>query len=140
MRITGYDIQDFMSDPELIFRIVHPEDRPVFEQHHLEADKQMKPGEVEFRIIRKDGELRWIGHICMPVYGLNGQFLGIRSSNRDITARKKAEMAMQESGELFLKAFRNAPLLMTMSSVEDGVYIDVNEKFIEVSGFSIRAC
>ena len=53
----------------------------------------------------------------------------------DITERKLAEMSIRESEEKFSKAFEKAPLLMTISSIDDGTYLDVNEKFIEVSGF-----
>ena len=50
--------------------------------------------------------------------------------------REKAEEALCKSEEKFSKAFRHAPLLMTLSKVEDGTYVDVNERFVQVSGFS----
>jgi two-component system, cell cycle sensor histidine kinase and response regulator CckA len=42
----------------------------------------------------------------------------------------------QQSEEKFSKTFHNAPLLMTINDISTGRFIDVNEKFIEVSGFS----
>ncbi|UCE48399.1 MAG: PAS domain-containing protein, partial [Phycisphaerales bacterium] len=53
--------------------------------------------EVQFRIRTKDGEVRWIGHACRPVLGNQGEFLGFRASNRDITDRKQVEEALFES-------------------------------------------
>jgi signal transduction histidine kinase len=47
--------------------------------------------EIQFRVRRTDGEIRWIEHSCRPVIGARGEFLGIRASNRDITVRKQAE-------------------------------------------------
>jgi two-component system, cell cycle sensor histidine kinase and response regulator CckA len=55
--------------------------------------------------------------------------------DRDITHRKKAELALLKSEEKFHKAFQNAPVLMTLSNIDDGSYIDVNHHFCAVSGF-----
>ncbi len=53
-----------------------------------------------------------------------------------ITDRKRVERALQESEEKFAKVFHHAPALITLSNVDDGTYIDVNDKFCEISGFS----
>ena len=52
---------------------------------------QKKSDEIEYRIIHKDGSIRWIHHVCQPIRDEKGQFLGIRGSNRGITDRKKNE-------------------------------------------------
>lgn len=90
-RLTGYPVEDFMNDPSLFREIIHPEDKPQWDQHYLDARE--KPGlrEVQFRIIRADGEVRWIEHACQPVTDESGQLQGFRSSNRDITRRKNYE-------------------------------------------------
>jgi PAS domain S-box-containing protein len=54
----------------------------------------------------------------------------------DITERKRTEEILQKSEEKFAKAFQHAPLFMTISSLEDGTYLEVNDKFCQVSGFS----
>ena len=46
---------------------------------------------IAFRIITKEGEKRWIHHVCRTVYGKNGESLGVRGSNRDITEQIKAQ-------------------------------------------------
>jgi len=43
---------------------------------------------------------------------------------------------LAESEEKFSSAFRNAPLLMTISSLDDGIFLDVNDAFIEATGYS----
>jgi PAS domain S-box-containing protein len=89
--ITGYKPFDFSADSDLIFRLVHPEDRYRFETHERASLGEHPEPEQEFRIIRANGEQRWIGHVCGPVYDERGKFLGLRGSNRDITERKLAE-------------------------------------------------
>lgn len=93
-RISGYTAAEFMADPELVDRIVHPDDRAAFDQHvrtfHTGDRVHDLAEEVEFRIIRKDGGVRWIGHVCRAVFGAaDSRFLGRRVSNRDITERKR---------------------------------------------------
>ena len=46
---------------------------------------------MEFRIINRNQEVRWIAHISQAAYDEDGIYLGIRGSNRDITDRKKSE-------------------------------------------------
>ncbi|HYP27575.1 MAG TPA: ATP-binding protein [Blastocatellia bacterium] len=55
---------------------------------------------------------------------------------RDITKRKLAEQARRESEERFAKAFSASPLILTISSLVTGKLIEVNETFVNVSGYS----
>lgn len=49
---------------------------------------------------------------------------------------RKAKESLQASEEKFSKTFQNAPLMMTISSVEDGSYIDVNDAFVQQTGYT----
>lgn len=89
-RITGYQDTEFIHDPALLQYIVHPEDRDKW-QDHVCSIQQAPYGELSFRIVRKDGQIRWIAHGCQAVFSRNGEFRGRRSSNRDITELKQAE-------------------------------------------------
>ncbi|MBW2119784.1 MAG: PAS domain S-box protein [Deltaproteobacteria bacterium] len=53
----------------------------------------------------------------------------------DITERKQAEEILIRSEEKFAKAFHHGPTLMTISSIEDGKYTEVNENFVRVTGY-----
>jgi PAS domain S-box-containing protein len=93
-RLTGYRAEEFQQDPELMDRIVHPDDREEVAGHRhnrwntaAEEDRH----EVDFRIHTCGGEERWIAHVCQRVHGRDGQYLGRRASNRDITERKRIE-------------------------------------------------
>jgi len=98
-RITGYGREAFLADFGLINRIVHPDDRPLWDRHVEENRIQTDSAELTFRIITASGEVRWIGHVCLVVIAADGRRLGTRASNRDITMQKLAEEALQESEE-----------------------------------------
>lgn len=90
-RTTGYRAEEFMRDPGLLEAIVHPDDRARVADH-LFAELQLTDvGSLDFRIIARDGEERWIEHKCQPIYGRDGRWLGRRASNRDSTKRQWAE-------------------------------------------------
>ncbi len=98
-RITGYTASEFERDPGLLSRMVHPDDLARFETHDEQHQSAGETNELEFRIIHRDGTMRWIGHVCQTVFDARGNFLGRRGSNREITDRKKAETALEESSQ-----------------------------------------
>lgn len=90
-RITGYLAEAFVADPELLVRIVHPDDRHLMARHIHDAS-HTRPPEVDFRIIHADGGVRWISHCCQAVFNPNGEYMGQRVTNRDITERHLFEV------------------------------------------------
>ena len=89
-RVTGYRADEFMADPGLIEAVVYPEDRAGVAEHVSQAVNG-DTASLDFRIVTKSGETRWISHQCVGVYDQAGRHLGRRASNRDITDGKRAE-------------------------------------------------
>jgi PAS domain S-box-containing protein len=101
-QITGYCTAEFQADPGLLMRILHPEDRSLFSDHLVarsSAVTSLEHHELEFRIITRRGEERWISQLCRPVFSQNGNYLGLRASNRDITERRSMEKEILDIGE-----------------------------------------
>jgi PAS domain S-box-containing protein len=96
-QISGYSAEQFYADPQLLTRMIHPDDLPVFEGHSHRLASQGVPLPIDFRIRTRAGETVWISHVCHPVHDPAGQPLGLRASNRDITERKQVEAALARS-------------------------------------------
>ena len=97
--LTGYSIQEFYSDSELIHTIIHPDDRELYQHHTHKVDSHGQIQPIEIRIVCRDGEVRWIGHVCQQVCTPNGLPWGWRASNQDITDRKQMEHELLEQTE-----------------------------------------
>jgi PAS domain S-box-containing protein len=65
-----------------------------------------------------------------------GQPVGMLGIGTDITQRKLAEQALRESEERFRQIFQASPDALTLSRLEDGLYIDVNDGFTRLSGYT----
>ena len=89
----------------MLEKITHPDDRKKIKNHiHEEIkEKNKKPTHLDFRIITRTGEERWINHYCQRVYNKEGVFVGTRASNRDITERKRAEEKIKSQYEQLKK-------------------------------------
>ena len=99
-RITGHTDEEFINDPTLFLRIIHPDDRALMVDHRKTYGSNPDHGDLNFRIICKDGSEKWIGHVCQPIITEDGRYLGRRSGNRDITERKRAEEGLKKSQHL----------------------------------------
>lgn len=125
LNLTGYSAEEVYADPALIEQIIHPEDRSHWTNHLHQKSSENELKHLEIRIIRKDGSVRWFSHICKEIIDENGQRLGIRGSNSDITRRKQAELAFHEQRER---------LETTLRSIGDGVIAaDINKKIILIN-------
>ncbi|WP_054030416.1 hybrid sensor histidine kinase/response regulator [Desulfatitalea tepidiphila] len=96
-RVTGYDISEFMQDPGLIERIVHPLDLESFQRHLSQKGHDTHACHIDLRIVHKAGHTIWINHRCIPIARPDGTRLGLRVSNRDISDRKKIEDRLQQA-------------------------------------------
>jgi len=92
LRVTGYHADEFLADQSLMQRIIHPDDQEKAAEHYETIHQPEQPdNRIEFRVISKTGEIRWIEHICHAVVRADGVYLGRRPSNHDITERKQAD-------------------------------------------------
>ena len=90
----------------MLLNIIHPDDRPFVLEHLKNEPAVLDVCHLDFRIITKNGDERWISHYCQPVYNRDGEDLGRRASNPDITERKQIEANLIEHAEL-IKQFAN---------------------------------
>jgi PAS domain S-box-containing protein len=105
---------------------IHPEDVAAVESARVPAVRRRETYQVEYRIIRPDGQIRWIAAIGGAVYDeATGKPTRIIGNNADITERKLAELALAE---------RNSQLTLAGKSARVGWFVhDVETEGLTVS-------
>lgn len=76
---------------------VCPDDLSHCLEVYLEAFKQQKPFEMEYRMKRADGYYRWINDRGVPIYSSEGKFAGYIGSCMDITEKKEGELLKEQA-------------------------------------------
>ena len=95
--ITGYPPHAFLNNPQLMLDIVHAEDRDKVVAHLAHLYGQGESGQLDFRILTKQGDVRWISQTYTAVYSDQGENMGLRGSNHDITHRKRIEDELKQA-------------------------------------------
>lgn len=133
--ITGYTADEFIKNPRLIMNITHPLDLPLLRTHFEGLDKLDKPHQFEFRIITRHGEIRWLSHTCSPILNSDGELLGRRAVNRNITELKRKEAQLRESELRFAKLYEQGPFGMGIVG-DDFKWKSVNSTLVNMLGYS----
>jgi two-component system cell cycle sensor histidine kinase/response regulator CckA len=114
--LTGYSADEFHSRPTLFEELVHPDDRALWAAHSELALGDGQSDQIELRIVTRSGQTRWIAHTCRPIRGPQGEFLGVRASNRDITSTRQAQQELERARLLFI----GGPVVVFRWSARDG--------------------
>ena len=96
--------------------------------------------DYELDIQHRDGHVTPVTYSASVYRDKSGKVVGVFAAARDITERKRAEDALRESEEKFAKIFQYSPAIITLTNVDDGTYIDVNDGFCELSSLSREEC
>ncbi|MBI9083985.1 MAG: PAS domain S-box protein [Desulfobacterales bacterium] len=93
------------------------------------------PDSADYEVLKKDGSI-----ICLNIsnrYIYDGEnIVGATVVARDITEHKRAEEALRESEERFRLAFHTSPDSININRFDDGVYIDINDGFAKILGYT----
>jgi PAS domain S-box-containing protein len=90
-RITGYQVHECLALHDYPLSLAFDEDRPVVARVLDEARAGGSGNDVEFRVLRKDGDVRWVAISWQVARNDAGELIGYRTSVRDIEERKRVE-------------------------------------------------
>jgi len=119
---------------ETFLGVVHPDDRQYVDTQWT-AGLRGEPYDIEHRIV-VDGQVKWVREKAYLEFDDKRNLLGGFGITQDITERKQAEAALRLSEEKFSSAFAMNPAAVVLTSLEEGVFREVNEAFQTIFGFS----
>jgi PAS domain S-box-containing protein len=132
--IFGFVPGTFPGDRDTFLDMVHPEDYHRVVEAISTTFEQGTPYDIEYRIHRLDGELRWIavwGIIPESAIFTERQLVGVVT---DISDRKQAEAALRQS-EARLRATFNQAAVGIVQADRQGRFVQVNQKFCEIVAY-----
>ncbi len=141
-KLTGYTNEEMLNIT--LDRLLMPESvelamKTFAEEMQLESSGTRDPARyvtVELNEIKKDGTIVPIEARMRLLHNANQEPTGILGITREILERKQQEMALKQSEEKFVKAFKNSPIAISITRLTDGKFIEVNDSFEKFFGFS----
>ncbi|MBL8472796.1 MAG: EAL domain-containing protein [Rhodocyclaceae bacterium] len=120
---TGYGASEALGRPSLDHddRIA-AEDRPRVHTELRRALAARTPYMLEYRLMGRDGQLRWIGNRGTGVFGEDGSLLSLEGFAADITERHNAVQALQEREAQMRLVTENAPAGMAFVDVQRRIH------------------
>jgi diguanylate cyclase (GGDEF)-like protein/PAS domain S-box-containing protein len=135
-RLTGYEPEDLLDNRRVSYEeITYPGDRWRVREKIEEALRHHRRFDLEYRITRADGEIRWVWERGIGIFDGLGRLEGIEGFIQDVTERRETEQAIREAERRYRSIFENAIEGIFQSTV-DGHYIDVNPALARIYGYA----
>jgi two-component system, sensor histidine kinase and response regulator len=139
-KITGQPPEFFLHDFQHWRNLVHPEDRPRWEQA-LHRQSQCQPTQEEYRLLRPDGAIRWVRDSVRISKAKTGTLLRLDGVLTDITDWKVSQEALLDERHRAAEALaQERNLLRTLiDHLPDHVFIkDTESRFVLVNEATVR--
>jgi PAS domain S-box-containing protein len=134
MELMG--LADGDGDGDTWFPAIHPDDQEMVVEGWQAAVAAGRPYTGEFRIKHPNGRVAWTYSESKPDRASDGTILGHVGFILDITERKKAQAAIEESDIRYRDLYDNAPFAYVSINPEDGAFVNCNKAFTGVTGYS----
>ncbi|MDP2797561.1 MAG: PAS domain S-box protein [Methanoregula sp.] len=132
--IIGYPSKMRTAGTFNVLEIVSPEYRVNAIRDFLQISHGLDSDEINYKIITFEKKERWIECIGKKISYKGSPAMLL--SFRDITERRNAESAMEESEKKFRTIFENIPYPISINSIPDGKFIAINAAFLQSCGYS----
>ncbi|HBL60091.1 MAG TPA: hypothetical protein DDZ80_16975 [Cyanobacteria bacterium UBA8803] len=133
-QLAGLTPAAAIANPQLLFDLIHPDDRAAFNQQLQAGVVNLQPLNHECRIVTADGQLKWLHYSTRYTPIGNGDAIA-DGVVLDISDRKRSEAALWESEQQFRAIFEQAAVGIVQTSLE-GQLLQVNQTFGEILGYT----
>ncbi|HZI32024.1 MAG TPA: PAS domain S-box protein, partial [Candidatus Binatia bacterium] len=134
-KVWGRPVETLYADPKQWVDFIFPEDRQRVVAAFAALVGAAPALDIEYRITRPAGEIRWIRARGFKVRDENGKVIRLTGIITDITDRKQAEAALRESEDRFSGAFHHAPIGVALVA-PDGQWLKVNRALCKLLGYA----
>jgi PAS domain S-box-containing protein len=114
-------------------KLIYPADQALFQAYYENENLASMAQNIEYRAVRRDGEIRYIQQSCQYVFDQNNQVTQSLLSIQDITERKKTEVKLLASEQRFRSLVHSQSDLICLLT-PDGVLTFANDSYISFIG------
>jgi len=132
----GYSPEDLKSTPA--FEQIHPEDRNRVIQAAEETHRTGVGQRLEYRMRHKDGTWRTLESTAGAIRNARGEIEQLVIVNRDISERKRAERALQNSEARYRGLVENTTRYGICEATLGGRFLDANRALVEMLGYKTK--
>lgn len=134
VEMFGRTAEEIMQSTDPTDLLIHPDDRLSMVG---EASSVFNPLQFEARVLRPDGSIVWTEQHVLPIFDGNGWPVGVEGVVFDISERKRREVALRESEELFHTMAKLSPVgIFRTDAFGRNTYI--NEQGREILGLTLE--
>lgn len=134
-QLIGRPLDEIRDNPRLLVRAVHRQDR---KRVHTARKLALTDGyDVTYRIVRPDGTMRWVRDRAFPVRDAQGKVYRVAGIAEDITDRRRAEAALQESEEQFRQLAANIPQVFWITDAAQREPLYLSPAFEKITGYPL---
>ena len=123
-RIFGFAPRAIASSYKTFMLFVHPDDRDLVRGAIRGVLHGNRPDDVEYRIVRPDGDVRYVHTQYEVSHGESGRPAKFSGTVHDVTERKRAEEALLRSEERFRSLIQNAPDVIMVLDADNNILYD----------------
>ena len=136
--VLGYSPAEWMADPELFARTLHPDDRERVLEEDARTARTGEPFKMEYRHLARDGSVVWMrdeavlvrDHEGEPLYWLGVQF--------DITDRRETEEALRQSEGRYRTVVKQAAEGIFVVDIDTKLILEANAAYRDLLGYTAQ--
>lgn len=136
-QISGYPASDFIANHKRnLNSILHPEDVESVDCAIQEALATKQPFSLEYRILHKNGSIRWVYEKGQGIFTTQGELICLDSVIFDITERKQAEAELHRTQQFLNSLLDNLPVGVFAKDAQKLQFVFWNKTLTELIGYS----
>ncbi len=134
-KIYGVANGDFAGTYEEVTAFVHPNDAARWQESVRDSIESGREHNIEFRIVRPDGIVRWVKALGNARYDDSGNVTGMLGVVLDVTAEKQNRIDLEHRNQFIETVLDNLPIGLAVNYVDEGTASYMNAEFENIYGW-----